>query len=226
LLQNGYNQNILRSLIGILQHSLKGGTMKSKHCSKATTLLTALMIAVSASAANSKIMSSQTKSKPFSVQTVQKSSLPNVSPDILPNILIDDAVVQFLGRQCIEVLLAADAVETYQIDWRKRSDQKAKYIHGYPVIAKGRNLEAMEIQIVRALVAQGTSYDFIVSKRTRMRPAYMLRFIKNSAVADIILDLQSSQWGFYFKDDLMQEDITENLAGPVLMMIFRAVFGH
>ena len=174
--------------------------MKNKHCLKVAVFLTAFMMATSATATDSPIM-------PFSIK-------------------IDDPVVQFLGRQRIEVLFAADTVETYQIDWRKRSDLTAKHLHGYPVIAKGRDLEALEVQIVRALAAQGASYDFLVSKRTRLRPTYVLRFIKNSAIVDIFLDLQSSQWGFFFKNTLVQEDITEKLASPVLIMIFRAVFGN
>ena len=196
--------------------------MKSKHCLKSAALLTALMIATLAAATDSKVTPSQSKSNSLSVKTIQNDSLPNIPQAIS----IDNAVVQFLGRERIEVLFTADTVETYQIDWRKRSDQKARHIHGYPVVAKGRDLEAPEIQIVRALVAQGTSYDFIVSKRTRLRPAYLLRFVKDSTFVDIILDLQSSQWGFFFKDALVQEDITEKLACPVLMMIFRAVFGN
>jgi len=195
--------------------------MKSKYCLKAAMLLTALMMASAVTTA-SKETPSQSQTKPFIAKTDQKISLPNISKDIP----IDDTVVQFLGRQRIEVLFAANTVETFQIDWRKHSNIKAKRIHGYPVIAKGRNLEAMEIQIVRALAAQGTSYDFLVSKRTRLRPAYILRFIHKSAVVDIILDLESSQWAFLFKDTPVQEDITENLARPVLMMIFRAVFGN
>jgi len=195
--------------------------MKIKHCLKTAVLLTAFMMAASAAATDNQVTPSQSKSKSFSVKVIPNDSLPNISQEIS----IDDAVVQFLGRQRIEVLFAADTVETYQIDWRKRSDQKAWHIHGYPVFAKGRDLEAPEIQIVRALVAQGTSYDFLVSKRTRLRPTYLLRFIKNSAFVDIILDFQSSQWGFFFKDALVQEDITEKLACPVLLMIFQAVFG-
>ena len=196
--------------------------MKIKHCLKAAVLLTVFMMAASAAATDNKVTSSQSKSKSFSVKTAPNDSLPNISHKIS----IDDAVIQFLGRQRIEVLFSADTVETYQIDWRKRSDPKAWHIHGYPVIGKGRDLEATEIQIVRALVAQKTSYDFLVSKRTRLRPAYLLRFIKNSAFVDIILDLQSSQWGFFIKDALVQEDITEKLASPVMMMIFRVVFGN
>jgi len=175
--------------------------MKSKHCTEIAILLTVLIMAASAAAT------------------------PDVQLETSPEISIDDAVVKFLGRQRIKVIFTADTVETYQIDWRRRSDQKTKYSHGYQVISKGRDLEALEIRIFRALVAQETSYDFLVSKRTRLRPAYMLRFIKNAAVVDIVLDLQSNQWGFYFKDFLVQEDITESLTRPVLMMIFKAVFG-
>ena len=177
--------------------------MKIQYGLKVTMLFAALMMAVPAAAIEGKVVQ-------------------NVSPKSS----IDDTVVKFLGRQRIAVLFAADTVETYKIDWRKRSEQKAKHIYGYPVISKGRNLEDLEIRIVRALVAQGKSYDFIVSKRTRLRPDYMLRFINNSTVVDIVLDLQSNQWGFYFKDAPVREDITENLASPVLMMILRAVFGN
>ncbi len=196
--------------------------MKSKHCLNVAAFLVAFMMVASAAATDSKVVPSKSKSGTFSVKTVSDHSPPNISRDIS----IDDAVVQFLGHPRIEVLFAADTVETFQIDWRRRSDLKAKHLHGYPVIAKGRDLEATEIQIIRALAAQGASYDFLVSKRTRLRPTYLLRFINNSDVVDIILDLQSSQWGFFFKDALVQEDITEQLARPVLMMIFRAVFGQ
>jgi len=195
--------------------------MKSTYCLKAAMLLAALIMAASAAAADSKVAPPQSQSKPFIVKPDPKTSIPN----ILKDISIDDAVVQFLGRQRIEVLFAADTVETFQIDWRKRSDKKAKQIHGYPVTAIGRDLEVTEVQIVRALLARRTSYDFPVSKRTRLRPTYVLRFKKKSAVVDILLDLQSSQWAFFINDALVQEDITENLARPVLIMIFRAVFG-
>ncbi len=197
--------------------------MKSKHCLKAAVLLITFMPAAAATAStDSKVTLSQSQPRTLSAKTVSDYPSSAISSDIP----IDGAVVKFLGRQRIAVLFAADTVETYQIDWRKRVDQKSKHIHGYPIIAKGRDLEAPEVQIIRALAAQGSSYDFIVSKRTRLRPAYVLRFIKNSAVVDIILDLQSGQWGFFFKGVPVQEDITEKLALPVLVMILRAVFGN
>ncbi len=195
--------------------------MQKHHWFNSVIFLILLMTSASVHASDGKEALSTAESKPLIHKPLSKQLSSNMPTDIT----YDKEVIQFLGRARVNLLLSAQKVETYQIDWRRRAKEKEPSIHGFPVVAQGRPLDALEIQIVQALVGQRTSYDFLVSKRTRPRPAYALRFINGSGAVDIILDLQSSQWGFIYEDALVQEDISEPLARPVLTMLMRAIFG-
>lgn len=195
--------------------------MRKHHWFNTVIFLILLMTASSVSASDGKEALATAESKPLIYEPLSKQ----LSSNMPTNITFNKEVIQFLGRARVKALLSAEEVETYQIDWRRRAKANEQSIHGFPVVAKGRPLDALETQIVQALVGQETSYDFLVSKRTRLRPAYALRFVKGSDAVDIILDLQSSQWGFIYNDALVQEDISEALARPVLKMIMRAIFG-
>jgi len=138
--------------------------------------------------------------------------------------VVDKKVSDFLGAGRIAVLSVADRVEAYQIDWARESDKSAMRVQGYPVVSRGRDLNDGQIKDIRAIIAAASSYEFQWHKRTRLRPSYLLRFIKGSDTVDIAMDFNSRQWGFYHRGKLIEEDISEKSAQPALWEIIRSLF--
>ncbi|MDM8552023.1 hypothetical protein QUF72_18205 [Desulfobacterales bacterium HSG2] len=138
--------------------------------------------------------------------------------------VMDKKVSDFLGAGRIAVLSAADKVEVYQIDWARKSGKSAMTVQGYPVVSRGRDLSDRQITAVRAIIAAASSYEFQWTKRTRLRPSYLLRFIRGNDTVDIAMDFNSRQWGFYHRGKLIEEDISENSAHPALWGIIRSLF--
>jgi hypothetical protein len=131
---------------------------------------------------------------------------------------VNKDVSAFLGER-LRVIRDADKAEAYRIDWSQKSVQM---IQRYPV-ADRRDLTAEQINSLKRLIFSPASYEFQWAKRTRIRPSYMLRFIRGGDVADIAADLNSRQWAFYYRGHIAEEDISES-AMPVLSGILDSLF--
>jgi hypothetical protein len=132
---------------------------------------------------------------------------------------IDPQVKAFLGPARLAVIACADKVETYRIDWEKKDTPIKKALAGYPIIARGNNLDPETIDMVKKIILAAASYEFQWSKRTLIRPSYALRFLSTTDVVDIVIDLESQQWAFYLKGDYVEEDISENGAYSLLSQV-------
>lgn len=139
-------------------------------------------------------------------------------------IFADKQVIDFLGAEQIEVILNTENVEAYQVDWTKSFAKSTLSVQGYPVIAKGRNLVSNEIAMLKRMIASEKSYEFQWSKRTRVRPSYMLRVTRGADQLDIAIDLNSMQWFFSYKGNIVEEDISEGSAMPALKKLVDSLF--
>ncbi|GEM_PF-1908852 len=136
----------------------------------------------------------------------------------------DNDVAKFLGPGRLAVIRTPDRVETYQIDWSRKPRENAPLIQGYPVIARGRDLNNKQTGTVKTIIEAASSYEFQRSKRTRIRPSYILRFVQGADQVDIAIDRNSRQWAFYHRGRIIEEDITRNSALPALSKILDSLF--
>ncbi|MDM8535463.1 hypothetical protein QUF70_01780 [Desulfobacterales bacterium HSG17] len=119
-------------------------------------------------------------------------------------------VQKFLGYKCLGIINNPDKVETYQIDRLRNSNHTGNNINSYPVTQKGHNLDNKDIKAVRKIINSSSSYDFKWSKRIRIRPSHVLRFIRYSEKVDITIDFNTRQWAFYHDNKVMTEDISKS----------------
>lgn len=145
---------------------------------------------------------------------------------VIPAKFADEQVMNFLGAERLEVVRNAENIEAYQVDWSKSFAKSTVSVQGYPVIAKGRNLVSDQIAMLKRLIASEKSYEFQWSKRTRVRPSYMLRVIRGTDELDIAIDFNSSQWFFSYRGNIVEEDISEGSAMPVLKKLVDSLFKH
>ncbi len=134
---------------------------------------------------------------------------------------VDQKVLDFLGAERVAIIHAIERVEAYQID---RTGNSGNVIQGYPVSPRIRNLNQRQIKAVQAIICTAGSYEFEWHKRTRLRPSHILRFIQKNKVVDIAMDFNSRQWGFYYKGECIEEDISEKSAMPVLWKIMESLW--
>ncbi len=135
----------------------------------------------------------------------------------------DAAVLNFLGKERLSLLLDADKTESYRIDWMKQSNDKTIGISGYPILETGKALSKEQLKTLKKLISSPTSYEFQWSKRTLLRPSYSVRCLKGTDHVDILIDLESQQWGFSHKDSFVREDISKT-AMPVITKILETLF--
>lgn len=135
----------------------------------------------------------------------------------------DKAVSDFLGKEQLSLLLQADKTESYRIDWMQQRNDKTMGIEGYPILEKGKALDKKQLKTLKNLIASPASYEFQWSKRTLLRPSYAIRLLRNSDYADILIDLESQQWSFAYKDNIIREDISKT-AMPVVSKILENLF--
>lgn len=138
--------------------------------------------------------------------------------------IADREVSAFLGRERLTIIMQPDRVEAYQVDWRRGADKQRMTIQGYPVISRGRNLDYGQIKRLQSIITSVSSYDFSKHKRTRLRPLYILRFIRGNGVVDVTIDFNSLQWGFYYQGRFVEEDIGKSEAEPELKKIINPLF--
>ncbi len=138
--------------------------------------------------------------------------------------IIDKAVLNFLGCDRIKIILDSEKAESYLIDWRGISDKNAPTVEGYPVMERGMDLDAGQIYIIKKIICLSKSYEFQWAKRTRVRPSYMLRFVRGKETVCIAIDFDSSQWAFHYNGDIAEEDMNTGTSKPVLSEMIKSLF--
>lgn len=122
------------------------------------------------------------------------------------------------------IIFNAKKTESYRIDWTKDPTGKPKRMIGeYPVIEQGADMTGEQSEVIKKLIASPTSYGFGWTKRTLLRPSYVLRFIQDAEQVDIFIDTNSLQWGFFYKDKSSEQNISKD-ALPVLSKLLNALF--
>ncbi|MCP4109747.1 MAG: hypothetical protein GY749_30235 [Desulfobacteraceae bacterium] len=136
----------------------------------------------------------------------------------------DSEVLKFLGSERLAIISTPDKIEAYQVDWQKKPPGNHATIQGYPVIAQAGDLNAEHTEILKTIIFTSKSYEFQRAKRTRLRPSYILRFIQNTDKVDVAIDFDSRQWGFFFKGNVAEEDISEKTALTPLTKLVDSLF--
>ncbi len=135
----------------------------------------------------------------------------------------DKTVSDFLGKDRLSLILQADKTESYRIDWIHEGNDKAMGISGFPILEKGKALDKKQLKALKNMIASPASYEFQWSKRTLLRPSYAIRLIYKADYADILIDSESQQWGFSYKENFVREDISKT-AMPVVSKILENLF--
>lgn len=135
---------------------------------------------------------------------------------------VDSSVVKHIGAEQLTVLFNAKKIESYRIDWAKEPVKAYAMMIGgkYLIADRGDDLNAEQSASIKKLIASAKSYGFGWTKRTLLRPSFVLRFIKDAEQIDILIDLNSLQWGFFYNGKLSEQNISKE-AMPVLEKLFK-----
>ncbi len=136
----------------------------------------------------------------------------------------DSEVLKFLGPERLAIISNPGKVEAYHVDWQKKPPGNHMTIQGYPVIAKGSDLNAKHTEILKTIIFTSKSYEFQSAKRTHLRPSYILRFIRGTDNVNVAIDFNSRQWAFFFRGNVAEEDISEKTALTPLTKLVDSLF--
>ncbi len=101
---------------------------------------------------------------------------------------VRQSVKSFLGRDLLDILSMPDRVECFRIGFHKsgRGDAGAA-VGGYPVLARGKDLNPKQIDILQSVFFNEDTYRFDVVKKCLFLPEYAFRVVRGGTEAVIII---------------------------------------
>ena len=107
---------------------------------------------------------------------------------------LDAAVANFLGADIVDIIAAADRVESFQLE--AKTDVIEPAVQGYAVLEKGPNLSVGQVEKIRALIFAEASYLLDTSKRCPFLADAGLVFHAGERQASVVLSQSCKLWGF------------------------------
>jgi hypothetical protein len=107
---------------------------------------------------------------------------------------VDNSVVEFLGKDTVDIISTADRVESFQLD--AKTDMKEPAVQGYPVSSAGPDLSLGQVEQLRTLVFSENSYIFDKSKRCPFLADYGFVFHAGERQASVALSMSCKLWSF------------------------------
>lgn len=107
---------------------------------------------------------------------------------------VDAAVADFLGADMLDVISAADRVESFQLEAKGGMVMPA--VQGYAVVEKGPDLTLDQVERLRQIIFAETSYLFDRSKRCPFLADTGFVFHAGQRQASVVLSQSCKLWSF------------------------------
>ncbi|MBL8021880.1 MAG: hypothetical protein JNM27_19555 [Leptospirales bacterium] len=113
-------------------------------------------------------------------------------------------VKTFLGEKMLKVLQAPDSVQAIQVE--PRAGVSLENIEGFKILNRGPMLSAEQTGLLKSLIMDEKSYDFVNVKRHPMDPIIAYQFKKGTDTVNVLVSFAGNLWQFSGFDQKSIED--------------------